>query len=124
MQFGRRNPAIDEYFLNQLGINRRIEVLAMNFNSVPHSIVGTRRVATIQRRLAEFYASYLPLRIMPVPFEIPLLRESMQWHKCFDQDPGSIWLRGILRQAAAQPTDPVRGIEPTPARGRRRTTSR
>lgn len=109
-QFGRRTPAIDEFFLNQLGLTRRIEVVAMNFNAIPQCIVGTRRVATVQRRLAEFYAKYLPLRLVPPPFEIPPLRESMQWHTCFDGDPGSHWLRGILKKVAnyvePQPSTP------------------
>ena len=107
LQFGRRNPAIDEFFLNHLGVSRRIEVVALNFNAIPQCLVGTRRIATVQRRLAQFYAKYLPLRLIPPPFDIPPLRESMQWHTCFDQDPGSIWLRGILKSAAEY-------VEPTP----------
>jgi LysR family transcriptional regulator, nod-box dependent transcriptional activator len=101
LRFGRRNLGIDDYFLSQLGVKRRIEVIAMNFNALPQCLVGTRRIATVQRRLAEFYAEHLPLRIVPLPFDIPPLQESMQWHSCFAQDPGSIWLRGLLRSAAA-----------------------
>ncbi|HLZ97694.1 MAG TPA: LysR family transcriptional regulator [Steroidobacteraceae bacterium] len=100
LQFGRRSPAIDEFFLNHLGVNRRIEVVAMNFNAIPQCIVGTHRIATVQLRLAQFYAKYLPLRLVPPPFDIPPLRESMQWHTVFDQDPGSIWLRGLLKDSA------------------------
>lgn len=102
VQFGRRRaPAIDEYFLDQLGVHRRIEVVAMNFNHVPQSVVGTQRIATVQRRLAQFYARYLPLRLLEPPFEIPPLGEAMQWPTCFDADPGSVWVRQLLRQAAA-----------------------
>jgi len=101
LRFGRRTLGIDDYFLSQLGVKRRIEVIAMNFNSLPQCLVGTRRIATVQRRLAEFYAAHLPLRMVPLPFDIPPLQESMQWHSCFAQDPGSIWLRGLLRSAAA-----------------------
>ncbi len=62
LQFGRgRIPVQDEWFLTKLGVTRRIEVLAMNFNSVPQHIVGTKRIATIHRRLAEYYARYLPV---------------------------------------------------------------
>jgi DNA-binding transcriptional LysR family regulator len=100
MRFGRRNLGIDDYFLSQRGVKRRIEVIAMNFNALLQCLVGTRRVATVQRRMAEFYAKHLPLRMLPPPFEIPPMQESMQWHSCFAQDPGSIWLRSLFRSAA------------------------
>jgi LysR family nod box-dependent transcriptional activator len=99
-QFGRGTPSIDQYFLNQLGVHRRVEVITMNFNSVLQSVVGTERIGTVQRRLANFYSKYLPLRILKPPYDLPPLAEAMQWPKCFDADPGSIWLRTVLKEAA------------------------
>jgi LysR family nod box-dependent transcriptional activator len=101
LQFGRRMPAIEDFFLTRQGLNRRVEVIAMNFNAVPLSIVGTHRIATVQRRLAEFYVRYLPLRALDPPLEIPRVLESMQWHTAFDRDPASVWLRTIIRQLTA-----------------------
>jgi LysR family transcriptional regulator, nod-box dependent transcriptional activator len=102
LQFGRgRIPVQDEWFLTKLGVTRRIEVLAMTFNSVPQHIVGTKRIATIHRRLAEYYARYLPLRILAPPYELPLLTEAVQWHSLFTEDAGNQWLRTLLKQAAS-----------------------
>jgi DNA-binding transcriptional LysR family regulator len=101
LQFGRLNtPVVDEFLLSHLGERRRIEVIAMNFNAVLQYLVGTNRVTIVQRRLAEFYARYLPLRLVAMPFDIPPIIETLQWHTCFDHDPGSVWLREILVQAA------------------------
>jgi LysR family nod box-dependent transcriptional activator len=101
LQFGRgRIPVQDEWFLSTLGVTRRIEVLAMNFNSLPQHVVGSRRVATVQRRLAEHYARYLPLKILTPPYPLPSLTEAMQWHSLFDADPGNRWLRTLVREAA------------------------
>ena len=103
LQFrGARAPVVDEWFLTASGIKRRIEVRTMNFNLIPQFVVGTRRIATIPRRLAEFYARHLPLRIMDPPFELPKLKEAMQWHTLFDKDPAGVWLRGLLKQVAAE----------------------
>ncbi|HEY4214792.1 MAG TPA: LysR family transcriptional regulator [Steroidobacteraceae bacterium] len=103
LQFGRgRVPVQDEWFLERLGVTRRIEVVALSFNSLPQYIVGSRRIATIHRRLAEYYARYLPLRILKPPFDLPSLTESVQWHSLFDPDPGNRWLRDLLRQGAAE----------------------
>jgi DNA-binding transcriptional LysR family regulator len=102
LQFGRgRIPVQDEWFLTKLGVTRRIEVLAMNFNSVPQHIVGSRRIATIHRRLADYYARYLPLRILAPPYELPLLTEAVQWHTLFTEDAGNRWLRTLLKQTAS-----------------------
>jgi hypothetical protein len=73
----------DEWFLTTLGVTRRIEVLAMIFNSVPQHIVGTKRVAMIHRRLAEHYARYLTFRILAPCYALPQLTEAVQWHSLF-----------------------------------------
>jgi DNA-binding transcriptional LysR family regulator len=106
LQFARgRIPVQDEWFLTKLGVTRRIEVLAMNFNSVPQHIVGTKRIATIHRRLAEHYARYLPLKILAPPYELPLLTEAVQWHGLFTEDAGNRWLRTLFKQAASDVRD-------------------
>jgi LysR family nod box-dependent transcriptional activator len=103
LQFGRgRIPVQDEWFLTTLGVTRRIEILAMNFNSVPQHIVGSRRIATIHRRLAQYYARYLPLKILEPPYPLPSLTEAVQWHKLFEADSGNLWLRTLLKQVATE----------------------
>ncbi|HVY82762.1 MAG TPA: LysR family transcriptional regulator [Steroidobacteraceae bacterium] len=103
LQFGRgRIPVQDEWFLTTLGLTRRIDVLAMNFNSVPQLVVGTKRIATIHRRLAEYYAKYLPLRILAPPYQLPSLTEAVQWHSLFTEDGGNRWLRTLFKQAASE----------------------
>jgi DNA-binding transcriptional LysR family regulator len=86
--------------LTASGIQRRIEVRTMNFSSIPQSIIGTKRIATVPRRLALIYADYLPLRILEPPYPLPKLTEAVQWHTRFDEDPATMWLRGILRAVA------------------------
>jgi LysR family transcriptional regulator, nod-box dependent transcriptional activator len=101
LQFSRgRAPAIDEWFLSQMGHVRRIEVIAMNFNMLPQFVVGTRRIATVHRRLAEYYLKLMPLKLLEPPLTLPTLIEAAHWNRAFDRDPGGIWLRQILREAA------------------------
>ncbi len=107
--FGRnRHLSIEDWFMNQYGFNRRLEVITNDFNTLPQLIVGTRRVATMHRRLAELYAEHLPLRLLAPPVQIPVMREHMLWHRSMDGDPMHGWLReriseftrGLDRQAA------------------------
>lgn len=101
VRFGRLQqvPTFDEWFVERFGHQRRIEVVTTTFNLVPQLLIGTSRVATLHRRLASFYQRYLPLKLVAPPLEIPRLEESMQWHRSRDRDPGTVWLRSILKSA-------------------------
>ncbi|MCP3430072.1 LysR family transcriptional regulator, partial [Alteromonas sp. LMIT007] len=65
-------------------------------------LVGTSLIATMQSQLAKRYAAYLPLRLIPLPLEIPVLRECLQWPRYLEDDPGHQWMRQLFRQAAAE----------------------
>ncbi|WP_160286874.1 LysR family transcriptional regulator [Pseudomonas knackmussii] len=92
--FGRnRHLSIEDWFMSQYGFNRRLEVITNDFNTLPQLLVGTQRVATMHRRLAELYAQYLPLRMLPPPVQIPVMREYMLWHRSMEGDPMHRWLR-------------------------------
>ncbi|MGG5870827.1 LysR family transcriptional regulator [Pseudomonas peli] len=92
--FGRsRHMSIEDWFMNQYGFNRRLEVITNDFNTLPQLIVGTQRIATMHQRLARLYAAHLPLRILPTPVKVPVMRECMLWHRTMDRDPMHRWLR-------------------------------
>ena len=76
-------------------------MVAPSFHALPSLVAGTKRVATIQFRLATMLASVYPIRIVGLPIELPVLEEVLLWHPRFDRDPGHTWFRGVLKQAAA-----------------------
>jgi LysR family nod box-dependent transcriptional activator len=104
VRFGRHQEltTFDEWFMERLGHERRIEVTTTAFNLVPQLLVGTPRIATLHRRLAVFHQRYLPLKLVKPPFEIPTFQESMQWHKSRNRDPGTLWLRSMLKSVLQQ----------------------
>ena len=104
VRFGKHQqiPTFDEWFVERFGRERRIEVVTTAFNLVPQLLIGTSRIATLHGRLAMFYARYLPLKLVAPPVEIPPLEEHSQWHKSRDQDPGTVWLRSILKSALSR----------------------
>src|SRR4030095_9848943 len=69
VRFGEQQevPSLEEEFLGNLGQKRRIEVVTTGFTLLPQLIFGTQRIATIQRRLAELYASQMPITMVQVP---------------------------------------------------------
>lgn len=95
-----RRVSIDDFAIAEAGLDRRVDVVAPSFHSLPALVVGTERVATIQARLAKLLASVYPIRIVDLPIELPVLEEMLLWHPRFDRDPGHTWFRGILKHAA------------------------
>ncbi len=91
-----RPPTIDAWFFQRFGHERRVDVIATTFGSVPHMLVGTNRLAIMHRRLASVYRELMPLKLLPVPIEMPRLVELLQWHKYRDRDPGRAWLTQVL----------------------------
>jgi len=103
VQFGTaRGVMFDEWVVEGLGLDRRVEVVVMNFTAVFPSVVGSQRIATVHRRHAQFYAQYLPIRLFDLPLETPRLAEAVQWHRHFDADAAVLWMRRALHQAARE----------------------
>lgn len=95
-------PLIEENYFEKTYQKRKIEVFAPNLGSMAHFLIGTNRVATVHTRLARLYASYLPLRVIPHPAEMPTIIESMQWHSYRNEDLSIIWLRSIMKEVASE----------------------
>jgi len=95
-----RMLTVDSLYFRDLERQRTIDVVTMNFTLIPHFVFETDRVATIHSRLAKIFSRLYPLRILPVPFEIPRIIEGVQWHRYNDKHPGSIWLRECIVQQA------------------------
>lgn len=99
-----REPSFSEKILQGYNHVRRVELTTSSFNTVPHLLVGTQRVAVIPRSLTSLYGEFLSLRAMAPPFEMPLLRESTLWNKVLDSDPAHRWIRNLLQEVAAEYT--------------------
>jgi LysR family transcriptional regulator, nod-box dependent transcriptional activator len=92
---------IDEVYLRKTKQRRRVELSVSSFSQAPHLVVGTDRITTITTRLAMRLANILPLKLVPLPIEIPRLVELLHWHRVHDQDPAHIWFRSVLKDTVA-----------------------
>jgi LysR family nod box-dependent transcriptional activator len=81
-------------------VKRRIRVTTFDFSTMATALVGTELVATMHTRLALACARRLPIRVLPLPCELPVLAECLQWHRFQENDPCHIWLRGIMLEVA------------------------
>lgn len=100
VHFGHDPAIFEEWFAAHFGEVRKVEVITQDFEVACRLVVGTDRLATVMSRMAQLCAKHLPLKLIRPPFAIPTVIHCLQWHQYQDQDPGHIWLRGILKQTA------------------------
>ncbi|GAA2857360.1 LysR family transcriptional regulator [Streptosporangium fragile] len=88
--------------LTMLGLDPHVEVSVQSFQLLPSLVAGTRRVALIQRRLADLLRDVAPVRALPCPFEAVTLREDMWWHPVHTHDAAHAWLRETAVRVAGE----------------------
>ena len=102
-----RSPTYEELMLQKMGIKRQIKVATFDFSTMASVLIGTDLIATMHWRLAEACARRLPLRLLPIPVELPSLAECVQWHRFQDHDPCHLWMRTLMLEVARGMPDPV-----------------
>ena len=101
-RFGKaRVPAFEDWFMRRQTQQRRVEIVAPSFLSVPGFVIGSNRIATMHRRLALRVAEHRPFVIKALPFAIPPIREAVQWHLSNSNDPAIRWVVERLAAVAA-----------------------
>lgn len=88
--------------LHRLNLERNIVVRASVYSALPHLIVGTDLVVTTLTRFAKLCASTMPVRVLPVPVEVPTMSFVAQWQSHRSEEPIIMWLREQLATAAQQ----------------------
>jgi DNA-binding transcriptional LysR family regulator len=70
---------------------------------------ATDMVAIVPRRYAEASASSARIKIIDFPRDhVETIEFSMLWHSRVNDDPGSLWLRALIREAVELGTEPKR----------------
>lgn len=101
VRFGQqRIPAFDDWYMRRKKQQRHIGVVTASFVTMPTLIVGTNRIGTMHRRLAEKLGQRYPLAFAEVPFEIPPVRELAQWDIANNNDAALRWVVGELKKVA------------------------
>ncbi|PDS27532.1 LysR family transcriptional regulator [Rhizobium vallis] len=103
VRFGRtQQPTIEDCFLQEHGLKRRVEVVVSSFSMIPAALMGTDRIATVPFRLVGLFEDTIPLRMTAPPIALPTFTEAVQWPVLHDKDPANIWMRDIMVQEAAR----------------------
>lgn len=96
---GYAGTTFEDNFFKRQGLTRRAAVTTYSFAALPALLCGTDHVATLHARLARVLATTWPLTLHAPPLPIDTMPQGVQWHKYRTQDPGLVWMRGLLRRA-------------------------
>jgi LysR family transcriptional regulator, nod-box dependent transcriptional activator len=107
-RFGERASTFEESVLHTAGIERHVMTSTSHFSTLPQLLIGTDRIAIMQTSLANISARYFPIRVFPMPIEIPQIEIMMRWHRFLDGDLAHQWMREQLRTSASAQADLAR----------------
>ena len=85
--------------LQQLGLEPRLEVVVESFLAVPQFVVGTDRLAMVQRGVARLIERFEGVVVLEPPFEATPLSNALWWHPMYRNDPAHAWMRGVFVRA-------------------------
>ena len=90
-----RSQELIERFFDRRRIRRNVVLVTPHFLSIPFVVGGSDLVATIPEKLAAYFASQsAALAVAALPFaEDVVLELKLHWHRRFDNEPRSRWLR-------------------------------
>ena len=89
---GSNEGLIDDW-LAQRKLERRVGLIVSHFLSAPLIVAQTDYVLSLPLRIGQKFASFAPLKVLPLPFELPAFNLVMIWHPLRDKEPGRLWLR-------------------------------
>ncbi len=94
LKFNHHSLTMLEDFLR---VNKRIprKVMAQvrQYVAIPGLITHTDCIATVPKKMAEYYAQREAINVFPFPFELEKTPTYMIWHKSMNQDSGHLWLK-------------------------------
>lgn len=94
-------PRINQ-LLEKAGIGAATRFRVPHFTAVPYIVGGSDLVVTVPQKLAERAAAPFGLKWIKPPVALPTLQTNMFWHRRYNQDPGSQWLRALVGEAFAE----------------------
>mgnify|MGYP006155106741 CR=1 FL=1 len=102
MPYSVAHRGVVDTHLASLNLSRSATVVLPYFSMALYLLPGTDLVFTTSRHFARHFAKFLPLEILPPPFEFPRMRFYQLWHERTHQVDSHRWLRTLIRETCAQ----------------------
>ena len=91
-----RSQELFENALIEMKVRRRAAVTVPHILSVPFLVASSDLIATVPGLVGECFSTLSNIKMVPPPFETPIIEVKQFWHRRFHSDPRSMWFRGLL----------------------------
>lgn len=88
--------------LAKLGKRRQFALRCEHYFAATSVISQCDMLLTMPNAYANILQQKMPVQVIPLPFEVPVLPVHMYWHKQAEQDPVNTWMREKLFNIAEQ----------------------
>jgi len=88
-----------EFFQNLMreqGGERKLMAEVHQYTAIPTLVMQTEGIATVPRKMADFFLYQHQLNIFPLPLALPLMPFYLIWHKAMNRDKGHQWLKKLI----------------------------
>lgn len=102
LSLGKGASTIEEVALRHMSIDIDVRATARSFSTLYFMLPGTSLIGLLPRRMASHLSTYMPSKILEMPFNIGMLNESLLWHERNAADPAHQWLRSLFKRVAAE----------------------
>lgn len=88
--------------LDDLGVNRNVEMTTESFLIAPFMLTGTRFIAIIHERLAKEIQVSAKISLYDPPVPVDPVTQTLYWHPRRMKDPAHMWLRNLIFEVSEQ----------------------
>ena len=83
-----------------LGKRLNITLLVQEVLTVPYIVASSSSIAAIPARLARTFAAQLPIRVYPLPLDVPEQNIALYWHERTHRSAPHEWFRDLIGKVA------------------------
>ena len=85
--------AVIDRFLARHRVKRNVSLRVPGLHVLPMIVANSDLLAVVPKRLADAFATRVPIKAMPLPLSIPPFDVCIHWHERYHQDPAIRWMR-------------------------------
>jgi DNA-binding transcriptional LysR family regulator len=85
--------AVIDRFLARHHVKRNVSLRVPGLHVLPMIVASSDHLAVVPKRLADAFATRVPIKVLPLPVSIPPFDICIHWHERYHQDPAIRWMR-------------------------------
>lgn len=89
---------LEDQALTKIGRQRRVIVSLADFYGVARTVAQSQMIAVLPSRFAMALSDQLGLTVHPLPFDMPLERLYLYWHRRHAANAQHIWMRELMAE--------------------------